>query len=330
MRRDNINYFTVGLFVVAMGIALVAALYVITGRGGPTERYHVFYRHVGGIKHGTAVLYEGFQVGQVESVTPDRASGELRYRVEFGVTRGWGIPADSVAKVVASGLLSAVVIDISNGKSRTLLSPGSELAGQDQANIFAALNDIAANFTALSEGDVKPLLRNLNARISELSKEYRDLSAVSMRPFVDSLHEQLGDPQFFAHLKGAVTKLDDSASELRRLMGSENQAHVSATLVNLDSASGDLAGLVKRLEQTRTKLDSALTEIDGVVAENRGATKESIEMLRSSMDEISLRIGGIMYHLDGSARNLHEFTRQVRESPGLLLKSSPPKATGRD
>jgi hypothetical protein len=48
------------------------------------------------------------------------------------------------------------------------------------------------------------------------------------------------------------------------------------------------------------------------------------------MDDISLRIGGIMYHLDGSARNLHEFTRQVRESPGLLLKSNPPKATGRD
>jgi phospholipid/cholesterol/gamma-HCH transport system substrate-binding protein len=330
MRRDNINYFTVGLFVIAMGVALVALLFAITGRTGPTERYHVFYHHVGGIKHGTPVLYQGFQVGQVERVTPDRAGGELRYRVEFGVTRGWSIPADSIAKVVASGLLSAVVIDISNGTSRTMLAPGTEVAGQDQINLFATLTDLAANFTALSDSDLRPLLRNLNARITELSQEYKDLSAVTMRPFVDALHKQLDDPQFFAHLKAAAAKLDDSASELRRLLGDENQAHLSATLANLDAASTDLVGLMQRLEQTRAKLHSALTEIDGLVAENRGPTKESIEMLRASLDEVSLRIGGIMYHLDGSARNLHEFSRQVRESPGVLLKSNPPKATGRD
>jgi phospholipid/cholesterol/gamma-HCH transport system substrate-binding protein len=327
MRRDTINYFTVGLLVIAMGVAFLALLYAITGRSGPSDEYHAYYRNVTGVKYGTVVYYDGYQVGQVEEVEPERGEQGLRYRVTFSVIEGWQIPQDSVAKI-ASGLLSGVWIDIAGGESGTLVAVDGEVKGQDYANMFAAVNDIAATFNGLSEDGLRPLLRNLNRRIDELSAEYRGLSAQSLRPFVDSLRAKIDDPQLFADLKGLAAKLNDSAGRLQQLLRDENQAHVSAILGNVSQASADLKDLMQRLEDTRTQLHTLLADVDGVVTENRAPVAESVRSLRDSLTVISDRIDSLMYHLDGSSRNMHEFTRQIRENPGVLLKSSPQPAQG--
>jgi phospholipid/cholesterol/gamma-HCH transport system substrate-binding protein len=273
------------------------------------------------------VYYDGYQVGQVEEVEPERGEQGLRYRVTFSVIEGWQIPQDSVAKI-ASGLLSGVWIDIAGGESGTLVAVDGEVKGQDYANMFAAVNDIAATFNGLSEDGLRPLLRNLNRRIDELSAEYRGLSAQSLRPFVDSLRAKIDDPQLFADLKGLAAKLNDSAGRLQQLLRDENQAHVSAILGNVSQASADLKDLMQRLEDTRTQLHTLLADVDGVVTENRAPVAESVRSLRDSLAVISDRIDSLMYHLDGSSRNMHEFTRQIRENPGVLLKSSPQPAQG--
>ena len=112
MKRENVNYLAVGVFVLTMLILFMVVLYRITGRGGPMDSYFVFLDNVAGLNQGTPVYYEGFKVGQVEDITPDRSTGQTRYRLEISLPSGWQIPADSVARAVSSGLLSAVTIDI--------------------------------------------------------------------------------------------------------------------------------------------------------------------------------------------------------------------------
>ncbi|MGE0384249.1 MAG: MlaD family protein [Gammaproteobacteria bacterium] len=323
MRRDNLNYLQVGLFVLGLGALLLVLLYQITGSTGPTDTYHTFYRNVAGIKYGTAVFYEGYQVGQVEDVTPDRAGGALRYRVDFSVEKGWHIPVDSVAKILSAGLLAAVSIDIADGKSTDVLEPGAEVKGQDQVNIFAALNDIAATFDGLSEGDLRPFLRNLNTRLNELASEYKGLSAEELRPLVRSLKTKVDDPELFGDVKDMAARLNDSSRRLQNMLSDENQAHFSAILRHVDDSSADLRELLKGIEQTRTELNSVLKNLDQMTSENKAPLAASVKDLRATMREVSSHIDNIIYHLEGSAQNMHEFTRQIRENPSLLIGGKP-------
>ena len=127
MQDSRINYVVVGAFVTGMIVALVVALSILSGRSGATDTYYTLYDNVTGIKYGTAVLYEGYQIGQVDTIEPTANSGVgaapgtnasakgVLFKVVLKVKRGWRIPEDSVARAAASGILSAMTVDIRGG-----------------------------------------------------------------------------------------------------------------------------------------------------------------------------------------------------------------------
>jgi len=303
MKRENINYLAVGTFVVVIGVLFFVLLYKITGRSDPTDEYYVYYDNVSGLKYGTAVLYEGYRVGQIELISPEQSGDGRHYKIDFNVTEGWSIPDDSVAKIVSSGLLSAVSIDIAEGLSKTMLRPGAEIGGSVQLNLFAEIGDVAA--------DIKALLKNLNNRGTELSTEYTDLSASSLRPFI-------ADAQ--TRLDRFMIKLDDSAARLQRLLGDQNQEEVASFLVNMRQASANVDGLITRSEDTRLKLNLVLENLESLVDENKDGVIQAITDLQAILDEVDDHVDAVMYHLEGSAQNMNEFSRHIRENPAALLR----------
>ena len=110
MKRDTINYVAVGGFVLAMLVALAALLFAITGRSGLMDTYYVQYKNVSGLKYGTPVYYQGYSIGQVDEIAPVHNGGGTRYRVTVSVQNGWPIPKDSIAAIMATGLLADVSI----------------------------------------------------------------------------------------------------------------------------------------------------------------------------------------------------------------------------
>ena len=325
MRRENINYLVVGTFVLLMAAGLMVVLYQITGRTGPTDTYSVFYKNVAGIKYGTPVLYEGYQIGQVEQVVPEHRGDKTVYRVEMSVQQGWKIPSNSVASVVASGLLSAVSIDIHEGNSHTLLKPGAEIAGRENVSVFAALNDVAADFRDLSKNSIQPVLKNFNQRLNELSNQINDLTKSSIRPLIDSMRRRVDDPKLFHDLDQLVDRLNDSAGRLQKVLDERNRKHVAGFLNNVDAAASNLNNLVVRMDGTRVQMEKLLDKLNGLVASNKPGLDESVEDLRKTLRVIAQHIDSVTYNLEGSSRNMYEFTRQIRENPGLLLGSSPQK-----
>jgi len=169
MKRDNINYFAVGLFVIATFTVFLVTLTLITGRTGPADSYLVYYSNVAGIKYGTQVMFEGYPIGQVEGIHPEHRKGSVRYRLDLGVQEDWPVSRDSVASMVASGLLGTVSIDISHGASEELLEPGDEITGREAVSIFSALGDMATDLRSLSREGIRPLIDNLNARINNFA-----------------------------------------------------------------------------------------------------------------------------------------------------------------
>ena len=46
--------------------------------------------------------------------------------------------------------------------------------------------------------------------------------------------------------------------------------------------------------------------------------------LRESIGVISYNIQSIMYNMETTTRNMNEFSRQLRDNPGVILSGKPP------
>lgn len=294
--------------MLAAFLAMLILLYRITGRDTDTEPYFVSYANITGVSIGTSVTYGGYQVGQVEQITPIRDGGRTEYRLRLGIRAGWEIPADSIARIVSPGLLSENIVDIAEGDSSDILSPGDAIRGQEQVSMMSLLNSMAYELKDLSDTRIKPLLENLNRRIDSVGGE---------------LDESI--PRLTANANALLERLSAGAAGLQALFSEENRDRVGNVLENTERMSRNMAELSERFGGMREDLDRLLAGSNEILAENRDDIREAVAALRRSMEVVSRNIDGIVYHLEASSRNMNEFSRQIRQNPGLLLGTQPPR-----
>jgi phospholipid/cholesterol/gamma-HCH transport system substrate-binding protein len=295
VKRDNVNYTLVGAVVLVALLTLLGSLYVITGRRGATSDYTVHYRNVTGLDAGKPVFYEGFRIGQVQSVEPERVNNETRYKVSLALRRDWPIPDDSVAALASSGLLADVSVSIREGKSTNLLKAGSEIKSQEGADVFAALNELAGEVTSLTRNHIRPLIETLSTRVDSISAN------------IDTQ-----TPLLLGEAQTLLSKLNAAATAVNDVLGPENRQHIGKTLSGIETVSTDL-------KSTQQKLDELLVQLNETTAENRPQLRDAVRDLSQVTAAIARRIDGISQRLDSSSRNFDEFTREVRKHPNRLL-----------
>jgi phospholipid/cholesterol/gamma-HCH transport system substrate-binding protein len=300
LRRDTVNYTLVGLVVVAALALLLVGLALITGRGVATEDYVVRYRSVAGLRYGAPVFYQGYRIGQVGGITPERTAEGTRYRVVLSIRRDWPIPADSPARLQSSGLLADVSVGIREGASREMLPPGGELRGEEGGDLFRAMNELAGQINELTRTQIKPLVQTLSQRIDSISGTL-DKSA----------------PLILEQTRVLLERMNRASDALNDVLSPGNRAAVGAIL-------GELKKLGSELRETRETLDQALGEFAGIAKENRPDVRRSVQDLSSVLQALSSRMDVITHHLESSSRNLDEFSREIRRSPNRLILA--PKA----
>jgi len=301
MYDSRINYVVVGAFVTAMVTAFVIIISVLAGSTGDTDEYYTVYGNVGGVKLGTLVFYEGYQIGQVNRVTPVGEGAQVRFRVNMAVREGWRIPEDSIARAQVSGLLSAIAIDIRGGKSANILNPGAEIEGGEGTNIFATIADISSEFRDLSSNSIKPLIGSMNKYVNEFG-------AVTMQHL----------PQLLQNLEGITASLENTSLAVERdLLKPENREKFDAIVTNLAMVSG-------QLQETSKLLNSSITNINTMVETNSGNVDEAMRNLRYTLDTVARHVDDIAQNADSTARNMSEFSRSIRNNPRLLLSGANP------
>ena len=328
MKRDNINYLLVGSFVLAMGVALMVLLFAVSGRSGPTDTYYVVYENVAGLNFGTGVFFEGCRIGQVEAITPQPEAGGMLYRLELSVRSGWRIPSDSVAAVAASGLISAVTIDIRQGKSSTALKPGDVVVGQAQTDLFSVLNQAASDFRTLSQDGLMPVLKNLDTRITAVTDEILKFRHDDLTPLVTMLHERL-DKEVLGGTIAIIKQLDESARGLQAMFSATNQQRVTDILTHVDGVAVNLNELITQVESSRAEADELLAALNGLLVDNRdeiragvGAAQVSMRELQVALKIVNEHLGQILVNLEGGTRNMNEFARTIRANPARLLRNA--------
>lgn len=300
MKRDSINYVLVGAAVLAAGVLLLVALAMITGRGGATAAYFTHYRNVTGLRYGAPVFYQGYRIGQVGAIVPERDAQGTRYKIELDVRRDWPIPKDSIARLTATGLLADVAVGIGEGKDRAMAAPGAELAGAENADIFSAMNELAGQITQLTRGQISPLIQTLSKRVDSITGA------------IDK-----GTPDIVEQSRKLLTQLNSASASLNDVLKPDNRAALGAILANTKE-------MTAQLRDTQQKLDDALGQLDSIARENRPGIRDSVADLRAVLGALSARIDSISQHLQTASRNFDEFSREVRKNPNRILVSPKP------
>ncbi len=307
MKQDNINYLAVGMFVLTMIALLIVTLARITGGTDDTETYFVQFSNISDINKGSAVTFGGFQIGFVEDIIPERESGKTRFRLQLAVRRGWPIPADSLARIMAPGLLADNQIDITEGTETHHLNPGDTIKDEAATGVIAVLDKMSSEISDLSENNIKPLLRNINSHI--------DIIASDLTTHI---------PEITENVNTVLVQFNENATRLSQLLNSKNQQHIANLLANADLASQDVSTLIHGFNESNTLLNQVLNRSDNLISENRDDIRSAIVNLRVSLEVVAQNIDAIVFNLESASRNTNEFTRQIRENPSVLLSGSPP------
>jgi len=295
VRRDTVNYTLVGAVVLAALVLLLVGLALITGKSGATTGYVVHYRNVTGIRYGAPIFYQGYRVGQVGGITPERTADGTRYKVDLDIRRDWPIPKDSPARLQSTGLLADVSVGISEGTSKESLAPGGELHGVEGADIFAAMNELAGQISELTRNQITPLIQTLTQRVDSITGTIDEKTPV----ILEQTHVLLD-------------RLNVASASLNDVLKPENRAEISKTLTEVSKLSTEL-------HKTRETLDQALGEIASIAKENRPDLRASVQDLASVLEALSARMDVITHHLESSSRNLDEFSREIRSHPNRLI-----------
>jgi len=290
VRDERRNALLAGGFVVAMLAALLVWIALLSGRTGATDPYFVTYQRVHGLRAGTEIFFDGYPVGLIDSIEPVDGEGGRRFRVKLRIRRAWPLPEDSRARVL-QGLFARVVVDIRGGASERLLAPGSEIAAEETSDVFTEAGALVARV-----GDLVEELRPLVARASQDA------------------------PEILGNLEAFTAELDRAGGQLTTLLSRENVERVGRTLEGLESASGSVSALGRNLDGTRERIDRVLARVDELVQEDRGEVSEVLRELEHSLATVARHIDAIAADLETSTRNLAEFTRQIREDPGAIVR----------
>lgn len=319
MTANRLTTLFVGLFVLlgVAGVVLAAAL--LSGRTGNTVTYTTTYSSVAGIKYGTLVLYEGYRIGQVEEVIPRQTATGTTFRLVLSILEDWTIPEGSTAHLSAQGLLAAPSINIAGGPGPGVLAPGSEIPTGADGGMFAALGDVAGEVNSLSREGLRPLLDKLNRMVDALGGPMTtEIPAIlaNARATTDALAQRL--PAVLERVETLTTRLETE------VLSQDAVEDVHTAIGNLARFSEDLTSLGAGLRHSQTELDRTIRAVGGMVGAADPIVQASLRDLRHTLRTLATSVDAITFNLEGASRDMKEFSRSLRQNPGLLLRGQPP------
>ncbi|MDX1434346.1 MAG: MlaD family protein [Gammaproteobacteria bacterium] len=326
MKSDRIDYVIVGVFVSAMVAGLVVAVALLSGRTGDTESYYTSYRDVTGLKFGSQVLYMGFPVGQVESITPVVGDDGVEFELELAISdafKSWKVPSDSVARIKASGLLSAVAIDIRAGSGPSTLAPGDFIRGEEGADIFGAVSDTANTLKRLAETRIEPLVASLARHVDVIGSVLATDGAAVVRDLrVVSSSLAARAPELVDRVVSLSESIKLTSDKFASVLSDDAAGKVGDVVDNFVTASASLALLS---EEARRNFDALIGprshgRVHGMV-DNLSAASISVASLARNLDsrlgealtpETAVKIQRAIDDFALAARNVSTLTDDLR------------------
>jgi len=283
MKKDNINYSIVGMFVLAAILLLFFMLFRVTGMQSDTDSYFVVFKNVTGIKNGSAVTYGGYQIGHIEDIEPVFDDRKTNYKIQLKIKTKWRIPEDSQAEVIMPGVISDKQIEITEGESERVLQPGDVISSKESEDLMALAstlsNEVGDLITGIS-GNVSVLLTKLNKSADQISKILSDENRMHVDKMFKNTAEATthlvklskGFDRVNTQLDMVLTKslsivgdndqdIRYSVIELRKTMDTVSE-NMHSILYNLDASSRNMNEFTRQIRDNPSAILGSKPPVD--------------------------------------------------------------------
>jgi len=159
---------------------------------------------------------------------------------------------------------------------------------------FPYMINYLSTWTALKPGDV--------LRSEEPSSVIDTLGSVAsgVKPFLDQANVAM--------------------SQLNEILSTANTERISQIISNMESTSSAAHDVTVGLSRTQQQVDAAIGKLSQLLDSNQSEVDHSIKDVHASLEAIARHIDAISHNLEATTRNMNEFSAQIRENPGVLIR----------
>ncbi|HVP90257.1 MAG TPA: MlaD family protein [Terriglobales bacterium] len=291
-----------GVLIIALGFFIVPKLQ----EGG--DIYFVRFRDasVSGLDVGSAVRYQGVDIGKVMRIDVDRTDLSS-VRVQIRVQRGFPIKRDTTAVLALAGVTGSRFIDLKGGsKDSVRLAPRGEIpmgrgleekAGDIVTNIDTAVNSFNSLLSRENLNRVSLFLEKA-AKSSEMISQVLEAKRGKLESSFDNVAKASDE---FASVTENLNKVSANVSDMSKKIVASSEAAID----NVSKRFSDQE-MGRLIQDLRTFLDSTSTSIQRI--ETSFVAQE---------DELRRAIRDLADAMD----NLSRLTRELSEDPTALVRA---------
>jgi phospholipid/cholesterol/gamma-HCH transport system substrate-binding protein len=288
--EKSANYFIVGLFTT--GTILAIFLFLVWLASPKDEKDYDFYTvefsdSISGLEEGSNVEYKGVKVGKVIKLRLDKENDELVY-ADIGVGKETPVRAHTKVSLETQGITGLVRIEL------------------------ATRND-DRELPQKKEGEKYPILHGEG---SKLYKALEDLPEITEKILsIATKFDGLLDDGTRAALKQTARNIENMSRDMNGLLSPPNVANVSAMISNLSVSSAQVPELVDHLKKTADQMDAAATNLNGIIARNKGHINRFAAEGLPQITAASREAKGTAASLRGLADKLKDDPSQIIYQP---------------
>lgn len=298
------NYILIGAFTILVTVfGLLFALWAAKYSADKSfQDYDVIFNEpVTGLTEGGSVQYNGISVGTIQELSLNpRDPRQVRARLKLDANAP--VKVDTKAKLSQAGITGSPFIQLTGGSPNApRLVPRNDEVPVIQTEP-SALQNIADTASRLVE------------RVDKLFSEDNIKHIENTLTNLDNVTAAVGSEKQKAELEALIRNARLATEQLNQTLATTNNA--------VSQVDRDLPALLRKLDGTLTRLDSAAGGADAILSENRAA-------LQSFANDGLSQLGPTLAELRALIRDLRNVTDRLEGSPAryLLGRDAPKEFT---
>lgn len=212
----------------------------------PIKKYHSYFDNATGLTAGSLVTINGYQVGQINKLTLERANNTNRIRVKatFGVQTTLKFSKQSTVLLSGNGLMGVRNLEI---------IPSFE--GETATNGDVLKSKISLGILDKVEQKIDPIQKKLLVNLEKMDTLVTNLNAI-----LNTKTQQ--------HFKNIIARLDKSLGDVNKItlkskqLLDKNEEKIANTLGNVEHFSSKLSKIP--LEGITQKMDTMLYNLNSI------------------------------------------------------------------
>ena len=282
----------VSIIVLFLGVSYLKGLSILDS----SREFYAIYNNIGGLKVGSPVLVNGYQVGVVSKV--DLAGNfSQSLLVKISIDKDFDMPVNSVSKIVNQDLMGSKGINLVLGDDAALAESGDTLFG-----------GVGGSFQDEVSAQILPLKIKTEELIGSIDSVMVIITAVLNKDARENLSNSLQSlDQTFALMSQTMTKVDQIVDQ--------NDERISSIIKNLEASNNDITNILKNFSDisdaiAKSNIQDLLTSL-GEASKKINNSQGSFGMLINDED--------LYLNLENSSKELELLIKDIKENPKRYL-----------